>query len=56
MTERPCIRDGPLQGDDASDERLAILALVDALAVLAADLWFDGKLMGIAVREDASDE
>jgi hypothetical protein len=28
------------------DENLAILALVDALAVLAADLWFEGKLEG----------
>ena len=43
----------------ARQEPSAILALVDDLAVLAADLWFEGKLEKFPVHEeplDADDE
>ena len=33
----------------------AIMAFVDELAALAADLWFDGKLDGFPTEEDGED-
>lgn len=32
-----------------------MLALVDALAELAADLWFDGRLQNLAAHEERGD-
>lgn len=40
----------------ASDEARALAVLVDDLAVLAADLWFSGKLDAFPPDEDAADE
>ena len=47
-------RDAP-SDDDASEHRAARLALVDELAVLAADLWFAGQLDLFPVHEEAAD-
>lgn len=38
-----------------TEERSAILALVDELAVLAADLWFAGKLDQFPLEEEPAD-
>lgn len=38
------------------DEQSAIVALVDELAILAADLWLAGKLDGFASHEEAGDD
>lgn len=38
-----------------ADQRSAILALVDELAVLAADLWFAGKLDEFPLEEEPAD-
>ena len=38
------------------DEEDAIVALVDELAILAADLWLQGKLEGFAQKEPEDDE
>jgi hypothetical protein len=37
------------------EELSAILEIVDALALLAADLWFEGKLDRFPVAEEFSD-
>lgn len=38
------------------DEEDAIVALVDELAILAAELWLEGKLDGFAEKEPEDDE
>ena len=37
------------------DEQSAIVALVDELAILAADLWFAGKLYSFSEEEPDND-
>ena len=46
--------DAPLR-DARAGERSAILALVDELAILAADLWFAEKLDNFPVHEESAD-
>jgi len=41
--------------DNAGDESAAILALVDNLATLAADLWFAGKLASFSDDQEPPD-
>jgi len=41
--------------DATADQRSAILALVDELATLAADLWFAKKLENFPVHEESRD-
>ena len=48
-------REAPAPSDGTGDQRSAILALVDDLAVLAADLWFEGKLEKFPVHEESLD-
>lgn len=50
-TERDCA-----SAPDADAHRVALLALVDDLAVLAADLWFSGQLDAVPTDEDPADE
>lgn len=48
-------RDEVLSDAAAAEERSATLALVDELAMLAADLWFAGRLDRFPVQEEAPD-
>jgi hypothetical protein len=52
--ERP-LRVGRPAGCTTASDGSAILALVDELAVLAADLWFKGKLDNFSVDEEPPD-
>lgn len=38
------------------DDQSAIVALVDELAILAAELWLEGRLDGVALEEPEDDE
>ncbi len=51
----PSTPPGPEAGPRDGDQRAAILALVDELALLAADLWAEGKLDNFTFNEDPPD-
>lgn len=46
---------GQPAGSTAASDGSAILALVDELAVLAADLWSEGRLQNFPVDEESPD-
>lgn len=52
---RTSAREVPVPDGATADQRPAILALVDELAVLAADLWFAGKLDQFPLEEEPAD-
>lgn len=49
-------QDGALSDEAARRELSAMLAIADALASLAADLWFAGKLDQLPREEEQGDD